>query len=141
MMFQAPELLWGGIYGPSANNDRESNQFYREVHRNLKELKEIYRTSNINLGGDFNAVMREEDANNFLTRKKQTMRTLQHIMDYHHLTDLGLLENKPKHTWYRRGTQYQSSRIDYILTSIPTTGLEFLNGRVHNISHYLITHF
>lgn len=122
----------GGIYGPSANNDKESAKFFREVHRNVKELKEIYRTSNIILAGDFNAVWRREDANNHTTQKKQTMRTLQHLLEAHHLTDLGLQEKEPRRTWYRRGSQYQSSRIDYLLTSIPTTGLEFLKERVRN---------
>jgi len=82
----------GGIYGPSEYNDKTSAKFMREVSRTIKELQHTYRTRNVILAGDFNAVWRNEDANNFLTRKRQTMKTFQQLLEKHNLVDLGYLK-------------------------------------------------
>jgi exonuclease III len=119
----------GGVYGPSENNDKLSSKFFREMLRIIDELQTIYRTKHIILAGDFNSVWRHEDCNNFLTKKKHTMRTFQHLLDSHHLSDLGFQASPDQHTWFRRGTHYQSSRIDYILTNIPTTGLDMQKSK------------
>ena len=70
------------------------------------------------LQGDFNAVWRDADANNHIMQKRQTSRTLHHIIESHHLTDLGLKQLPVRFTWFLRGAQYQASRIDYIFTNI-----------------------
>ncbi len=126
----------GGIYGPSDNNDRLGVSFLRELSETISELKIIYNTNHVLLAGDFNAVWRQEDSNCFHTRKPQTSRSLLQLMEDHSLLDLAFQTDKSGHTWYRNGREYQSSRIDYILTSIPTTGLEMMNTRVSN---YLTT--
>jgi len=126
----------GGIYGPSDNNDRQGVAFLRELSEKISELKTIYNTNHVLLAGDFNAVWRQEDSNCFHTRKPQTSRSFAQLMEDHSLMDLAYQSDKSGHTWFRNGREYQSSRIDYILTSIPTTGLEMMNTRVSN---YLTT--
>jgi len=54
-------------------------------------------------------------------------------MEDHSLVDLAYQQNKVEHTWFRTGREYQSSRIDYILTSIPTTGLDLMSTRVDTL--------
>ncbi len=52
-------------------------------------------------------------------------------MEDHNLTDLAFQTNRTSHTWYRQGRLAQSSRIDYILTSIPTQGLDLQTTRTN----------
>jgi exonuclease III len=108
-----------GIYGPSENNDKVSAKYFHEIEHTITELKHIYNTQHVILAGDFNAVWREEDANNHHSTKQRTTRALQNIMHKHNIDDLALVTNNTKHTWHRHGSTSQSSRIDYIMTSIP----------------------
>jgi hypothetical protein len=80
-------------------------------------LQHTYNTMKVIIAGDFNVVWREKDSNSFHTRKPQTTRIFQQLMEDYELTDLGLLKGA-KHTWYRKGKDYQSSRIDYVLTNL-----------------------
>jgi hypothetical protein len=41
------KLIVAGIYGPSANNDRESSDFYEEVRQSLEELCNTFGTNNL----------------------------------------------------------------------------------------------
>ena len=61
------------------------------------------------------------------------MKTFQQLLENHNLVDLGYLKGEAKHTWHRRGNSDQSSRIDYILTNIPTKGLEMIKPRTENL--------
>jgi len=120
-----------GVYGPSESNDKTATKFIQELSRILRELKHIYRTQHIIIAGDFNAVWRPEDANSHHRLKPRTTGQFNKLMEDHNLTDLAFQTNRTSHTWYRQGRLAQSSRIDYILTSIPTQGLDLQTTRTN----------
>jgi len=121
-----------GIYGPSENDDKKSASFLKEVQDTISELKTIYNTSHVIAAGDFNAVWRKEDANNFQATKPRATAAFQSLMARHHLSDLAFENNVTGPTWFRHGGSGQSSRIDYILTNIPHTGAQTHNLRTKN---------
>ena len=115
------KIIVVAYYGPSENNDRLSAQMMQEMYDNIRSLQHTYNTMKVIIAGDFNVVWREKDSNSFHTRKPQTTRIFQQLMEDYDLTDLGLLKGA-KHTWYRKGRDYQSSRIDYVLTNLQLDG-------------------
>jgi hypothetical protein len=71
------------------------------------------------LTGDFNATLTQADANNQVINKPNTVQTLHALIEDHQLIDLGANAGCLTHTWHRRDSTGQSSRIDLILTNIP----------------------
>jgi len=126
------KLIVIGYYGPSENNDKLSVKLLQELRDNIKTLQHVYNTNRILIAGDFNAVWRERDANSYHSRKPQTTRLFQEIIEEFQLTDLGLLQGA-RHTWYRRGQEQQSSRIDYILTNLQVDGAGAMKPQVNTI--------
>jgi len=113
-----------GVYGLSENNDRESAAIIQEISSIASELKLLYNTRHVVIGGDFNAVLSPEDSNDHYIRKGRTSGKLHMLMERHDLQDLAAAANKLTRTWYRRNSE-QSSRIDMIFSSIPMDNLRF----------------
>jgi exonuclease III len=82
------KLIVAGIYGPSANNDRESSDFYKEVRHSLEELCNTFGTNNMMLAGDFNAVLNPTDSSSEHLTKKNTSNLLNKMIEDLHLVDL-----------------------------------------------------
>jgi hypothetical protein len=70
------------------------------------------------LAGDFNATLSQADSNNQLINKPNTVQALHTLIEDHQLVDLGSVAGCLTHTWHRRDSSGQSSRIDLILTNI-----------------------
>ncbi len=113
------KLIIAGIYGPSANDDRESHAFYQEVRQTIEELQNTFHTSNLFLTGDFNAVLHPMDSSNEHVTKKRTTELLLEMMEDFHLEDLANRTGNKKHTWYRRNNNQILSRLAMILTNLP----------------------
>jgi endonuclease/exonuclease/phosphatase family metal-dependent hydrolase len=79
----------------------------------------VYETQRILVAGDFNVGMEEEDTNSGINKKPLTTALLQTLLQDYHLVDIGAQLNNKSHTWFRRDSSGQSSRIDYLLSSIP----------------------
>jgi hypothetical protein len=116
-----------GIYGISENNDRLSASTIREASNIIAELKLIYNTQHVIAAGDYNAVLEPEDSSSQEIRKRTTSAALHSMIDRHHLSDLARKSNRLEHTWFKKGTTSQSSRIDLILTSVPINTLKMEN--------------
>ncbi len=108
-----------GVYGHSDSSDRASLQVMRDLQLILRELTQVYETQRILVAGDFNAGMEEEDTNSGTNKKPLTTELLQTLLQDYHLVDIGAKLNNKSHTWLRRDSSGQSSRIDYLLSSIP----------------------
>ncbi len=108
-----------GVHSHSDSSDRASLQVMRDLQQILRELTQVYETQRILIAGDFNAVMEEEDTNSGTNKKPLTTELLQTLLQDYHLVDIGAKLNKKSHTWFRRDSSGQSSRIDYLLSSIP----------------------
>jgi hypothetical protein len=108
-----------GVYGHSDSSDRASLQVMGDLQSILRELTQVYETQRILVVGDFNVGMEEEDTNSGINKKPLTTALLQTLIQDHHLTDIGAQLNNKSHTWFRRDSSGQSSRIDYLLSSIP----------------------
>jgi exonuclease III len=119
------KLIVGGIYGPSANNDRESSEFYNEVKQVLDELTNTFNTNNILLAGDFNAVLNPTDSSSEHHTKKNTTTLLNKMMEDLHLVDLATRTQNTQHTWFRRNNNTISSRLDMILTNLPISNPKY----------------
>jgi hypothetical protein len=91
----------------------------------LRELTHVYETQRILVAGDFNVGMEEEDTNSGTNKKPLTTALLQTIIQDYHLVDIGAQLNNRSHTWFRRDASGQSSRIDYLLSSIPMGSATF----------------
>jgi exonuclease III len=115
------KIIVVGIYGPSANDNNESLQFYQEVRASIVELQNTFQTSNLLIAGDFNAVLSPEDSSSEHITKKRTTAFLEELIIEQHLTDLAVQTNKRQHTWFRRNNNQISSRLDLILTNLPIT--------------------
>jgi len=126
------KIIVVAYYGPSENNDRLSAQMMQEMYDNIRSLQHTYNTTKVIIAGDFNVVWREKDSNSYHTRKPQTTRIFQQLMEDNDLTDLGLLKGA-KHTWYRKGKDYQSSRIDYVLTNLQLDGTNSMKPQVTTV--------
>jgi hypothetical protein len=113
------KIIVVGIYGPSANDDTESFQFYQEVRTSIVELQNTFQTSNLLIAGDFNAVLSPEDSSSEHITKKRTTALLEELIAEHHLIDLAAHLNRRQHTWFRRNNNQISSRLDLILTNLP----------------------
>ena len=116
-----------GIYGISENNDRLSASTIREASNIIAELKLLYNTQHVIAAGDYNAVLEPEDSSSQEIRKRTTSAALHSMIDRHHLSDLARKSNRTEHTWFKKGTTSQSSRIDLILTSVPVNTLRMEN--------------
>jgi hypothetical protein len=119
------KLIVAGIYGPSANNDRESSDFYEEVRQSLEELSNTFGTSNMMLAGDFNAVLHHTDSSSEHHTKKNTSNLLNKMIEDLHLVDLAFRARNTQHTWFRRNNNTISSRLDLILTNLPISNLKY----------------
>jgi hypothetical protein len=119
------KLIVAGIYGPSANNDRESTEFYNEIRQTLEELSNTFGTNNILLAGDFNAVLNPTDSSSEHHTKKNTTAFLNKMIEDLHLVDLASRARNMQHTWIRRNNNTISSRLDLILTNLPITNLKY----------------
>ena len=102
-----------------------SSEILNELQTTIKELQILYNTNLIILAGDFNAVRSESDTSNGKIIKYRTSDTLNFLIEELHLYDLAQLKGKLSHTWHRNGPQIQSSRIDYIFTSIHSNDYTF----------------
>ncbi len=69
--------------------------------------------------------MEEEDTNSGTNKKPLTTALLQTIIHDYHLVDIGAQLNNRSHTWFRRDSSGQSSRIDYLFSSIPMGSATF----------------
>jgi hypothetical protein len=97
----------------------EPLQVMRDLQLILRELTQVYETQRILIAGDFNAGIEEEDTNIGPNKKPLTTDLLQTLLQDYHLVDIGAKLNNKSHTWFRRDSSGQSSRIDYLLSSIP----------------------
>jgi hypothetical protein len=113
------KLVVAGIYGPSANDDWESQAFYQEVKQTIEELQNTFHISDLLLAGDFNAVLHPMDSSSEHITKKRTTELLHTIMEDFHPEDLANVTGNKQHTWYRRNNNQISSRLDMILTNLP----------------------
>ena len=95
------------------------------MERNITELKNLYNTQNIIIAGDFNAVLSEEDTNSHHINKIQTTAFLKDYMERNNMQEAGEITNNKQHTWFRKNSNTQSSRIDYIFTNINTTCIKY----------------
>jgi hypothetical protein len=111
------KLIVAGIYGPSANNDRESIEFYNEVRQTLDELSNTFGTNNFLLAGDFNAVLNPTDSSSEHHTKKNTTNLLNNMIEELHLVYLASRARNTQHTWIRRNNNKISSRLDLIYPS------------------------
>ncbi len=119
------KLIVAGIYGPSANNDRESSDFYEEVKQSIEELSNTFGTNNLMLAGDFNAVLNPTDSSSEHHTKKNTSNLLNKMIEDFHLVDLASRAQNNQHTWIRRNNNTVSSRLDLILTNLPISNLKY----------------
>jgi hypothetical protein len=119
------KLIVAGIYGPSANNDRESSDFYEEVRQSLEELCNTFGTNNMILAGDFNAVLLPTDSSSKHHTKKNTSNLLNKMIEDLHLIDLASRARNTQHTWFRRNNNTISSRLDLVLTNLPISNLKY----------------
>ncbi len=114
-----------GVYGHSDSSDRASLQVMGDLRSILRELTHVYETQRILVAGDFNVGMEEEDTNSGTNKKPLTTALLQTIIHDYHLVDIGAQLNNRSHTWFRRDSSGQSSRIDYLFSSIPMGSATF----------------
>jgi exonuclease III len=125
------KLIVAGIYAPSANNDRESTEFYNEVRQTIDELSNTFGTSNLILAGDFNAVLNPTDSSSEHHTKKNTTNLLNNMIEELHLVDLASRARNTQHTWIRRNNNKISSRLDLILTNLPVSNLKYVYHQIH----------
>jgi exonuclease III len=104
-----------GVYGHSDSSDRASLQVMGDLQSILRELTQVYETQRILVAGDFNIGMEEEDTNSGINKKPLTTALLQTLLQDYHLVDIGAQLNNKSHTWFRRDSSGQSSRIDFFL--------------------------
>jgi exonuclease III len=109
-----------GVYGNSDSSDRASLAVMEELRLFTRELSQIYQTQRILLAGDFNVALKEADTNRDINHKPLTSELMKEIIEEHQLVDIGLKANNTQHTWFRKDSSGQSSRLDYIFSSIPT---------------------
>jgi hypothetical protein len=109
-----------GVYGNSDSSDRASLAIMEELRLLTRELSQIYQTQRFLLAGDFNVALEESDTNRGTNHKPLTSELLKEIIEEHQLVDIGLKANNTQHTWFRKDSSGQSSRLDYIFSSIPT---------------------
>ena len=121
------KILIGGVYGESANDDPASLRIIQELNGAIEELKLLYHTNLILIGGDFNVTYRQEDTTSHHNRKTRTSLELLRMMEQHNLIDVALAAGNQEHTWFRTGNNQQSSRLDLILTSISVNKLKYAN--------------
>jgi hypothetical protein len=96
------KIIVSGIYGLSANNDRESTEFYNEVRQTLDELSNTFGTNNFLLAGDFNTVLNPTDSSSEHHIKKNTTNLLNNMIEELHLVDLASRARNTQHTWIRK---------------------------------------
>jgi phospholipid N-methyltransferase len=108
-----------GVYGNSDSSDRSSLMIVEELRSFLRELSHVYQTQRILLAGDFNVAMEGTDSNSGNTHKPLTAAQLKEIIVDHQLVDVGQKAKNTQHTWYRKDSSGQSSRLDYIFSSVP----------------------
>jgi hypothetical protein len=112
-------VIVGGVYGCSERGDRQSLEIIQDLRDRVQELSHVFGTRTVLLAGDFNATLTSADANNQNINKPHTVQALNALIEDHHLIDLGANVGCLTHTWHRRDSSGQSSRIDLILTNIP----------------------
>ncbi len=108
-----------GVYGNSDSSDRASLMIVEELRLFLRELSHVYQTQRILLAGDFNVALEEADSNRGTTHKPLTSALLKEIIADHQLVDIGQKVKNTQHTWFRKDSSGQSSRLDYIFSSVP----------------------
>lgn len=119
------KIIVGGYYGCSESNDAKSCDILNEFRTQIIELKHIYNCQDILLLGDFNVTRTAKDSQNSTIKKRQTSLLLNNMIDEFYLTDVGLKKAFNNHTWFRRGSDKHSSRIDYILTNLAAKEIKF----------------
>jgi hypothetical protein len=108
-----------GVYGCSESGDRASLAIIQDLRDRVQELSHIYKTRTVLMAGDFNATLSQTDSNNQNINKPNTVQALHALIEDHQLVDLGAHVGRLTHTWHRKDSSGQSSRIDLILTNIP----------------------
>jgi exonuclease III len=108
-----------GVYGNSDSSDRASLAIIEELRLFLRELSHIYQTQRVLLAGDFNVAQEEADSNRGTTHKPLTSALLKDIIAENQLVDIGQKMKNTQHTWFRKDSSGQSSRLDYIFSSVP----------------------
>ncbi len=130
----ATRVIVAGVYGCSESGDHPSLAIIHDLRDQLQELSHVFQTRTVILAGDFNATLSPADANNHNINKPTTVQALLTLMDDHQLVDLGAHTNHLEHTWHRRDSSGQSSRIDLILTNIP------MQRRHYNLTQTIFDH-
>jgi exonuclease III len=143
-------VIVAGVYGCSESDDRPSLAIVQDLRDRIQELSHVYHTRTVLLAGDFNATLSQADANNQIISKPNTVQALHTLIEDHQLVDLRANAGCLTHTWHRRDSSRQSSRIDLILTNIPMqcrhyklTQIIFDHALVHgtiNLDRRQITH-
>jgi phospholipid N-methyltransferase len=108
-----------GVYGNSESSDRASLRIIEELRLFLRELSHVYQTQRILLAGDFNVALGEADSNSGNTHKPLTSALLHDIIMDYQLVDIGQKVRNTQHTWFRKDSSGQSSRLDYVFSSVP----------------------
>ncbi len=112
-------VIVAGVYGCSESGDRASLAIVQDLRDRIQELSHVYHTRTVLLAADFNATLSQADSNNQTINKPNTVQALHTLIEDHQLVDLGANVGCLTHTWHRRDSSGQSSRIDLILTNIP----------------------
>ena len=128
----------GGVYGRSDNADIACARVMHELNNVISQLKQIFHTNQVIIAGDFNAGRYTSDFSSNQITKVRTSGQLESIIHDHDLFDLAEVTGKLQHTWHRRGSLAQSSRIDYILSSIPNEQIKFSTS--HTIFDHVMLH-
>jgi exonuclease III len=117
-------IIVSGVYGVSENNDRLAAAVFENLIEQIDELKLLYNTNYVIAAGDFNCGLSDED---FSTRnnKPRTTTEMLRLMEDNDLLDMGTVTGKNGHTYFRRGNNKISSRIDFIFTNLRPPSTKF----------------
>jgi hypothetical protein len=74
------KLIIAGIYGPSINSDAESLAFYQKIRERTNELSNTFKTTNIIMAADFNAILLPTDTSSFHINKKCAIALLDELL-------------------------------------------------------------
>jgi hypothetical protein len=112
-------VIVAGVYECSESSDCPSLVIIHDLRDRIQELSHVFQTRTVVLASDFNATLTQSDANNHIINKPNMVQALHTLVEDHQLVDLGAHVGCLDHTWHRRDSSGQSSRIDLILTNIP----------------------
>ena len=118
-------VIVAGVYGPSNHSDIIATEVLQQLNDNIVTLKQLYDIQTVIVAGDFNVTLSETDSSSGRIIKPRATAALKALLETHNLSDSAQQQQPVEHTWYRRGTAAQSSRIDYVFTSTPLAYVKY----------------